>query len=411
MIKRVSFAWLLGACLWAAGCGSPEAQFHLDRVYLYKSVGLPETREDANNLEKQVQNLKDIMAGLFGTPDDPHVPRLVEVDTREVLREELLRMAAGPVGRDEQGTPRGLYREHCAHCHGITGDGAGPTAAFLNPYPRDYRTGKFKFKSTPLGKKPTHDDLRRILIDGIPDTAMPSFRLLADDEIDALVDYVKYLAIRGEVERRLVDLLGDVDPGAPLLDPKTRDEDPDLFEEMLAIIQEEVALVFSNWAEAPSAVTETPDPPADWLTEESVRHGRELFFNSTTGPCAKCHGQLGLGDGETGDYDDWVKEIDEQNPTAKAAEYLALGLSEPRLIDPRPIRPRNLRAGVYRGGRRPVDLYLRIKNGIEGTPMPGASAGLTSDDIWRIVAYIRSLPQEPISKPEGYQVEFDRERM
>src|SRR5690606_2369343 len=179
-------------------------QFHLDRVYLYKSVGLPETREDANNLEKQVQNLKDIMAGLFGTPDDPHVPRLVEVDTREVLREELLRMAAGPVGRDEQGTPRGLYREHCAHCHGITGDGAGPTAAFLNPYPRDYRTGKFKFKSTPLGKKPTHDDLRRILIDGIPDTAMPSFRLLADDEIDALVDYVKYLAIRGEVERRLV---------------------------------------------------------------------------------------------------------------------------------------------------------------------------------------------------------------
>ena len=29
-----------------------------------------------------------------------------------------------------------LYREHCAHCHGISGDGVGPTAVFLNPYPR-----------------------------------------------------------------------------------------------------------------------------------------------------------------------------------------------------------------------------------------------------------------------------------
>jgi mono/diheme cytochrome c family protein len=73
------------------------------------------------------------------------------------------------------GNVRGLYREHCAHCHGITGDGAGPTAGFLNPYPRDYRKGWFKFKSTPLDVRPTHDDLKKIVLDGIPGTAMPSF--------------------------------------------------------------------------------------------------------------------------------------------------------------------------------------------------------------------------------------------
>ena len=33
---------------------------------------------------------------------------------------------------------------------------------------------------------------------------MPSFKLLPDLEIDALVDYVKYLSIRGETERELL---------------------------------------------------------------------------------------------------------------------------------------------------------------------------------------------------------------
>src|SRR5262245_2338944 len=36
---------------------------------------------------------------------------------------------------------RNLYMQHCIHCHGVTGDGNGPTAKFLNPRPRDYRLG------------------------------------------------------------------------------------------------------------------------------------------------------------------------------------------------------------------------------------------------------------------------------
>ena len=107
------------------------------------------------------------------------------------------------MGSDANDRAVGLYREHCAHCHGITGDGVGPTATFLNPYPRDYRKGQFKFKSTPVGQKPTHADLKKIVFDGVPGTAMPSFKLLPDLEVEALVDYVKYLAIRGEVEARV----------------------------------------------------------------------------------------------------------------------------------------------------------------------------------------------------------------
>ncbi len=92
------------------------------------------------------------------------------------------------------------------HCHGITGDGAGPTAAFLNPYPRDYRKGVYKFKSSKKGSKPTHEDLKMVLMEGIAGTAMPSFKLLPDQEVEALLHYVRYLTARGEVERKLFEL-------------------------------------------------------------------------------------------------------------------------------------------------------------------------------------------------------------
>ena len=72
----------------------------------------------------------------------------------------------------------------------------------------------------------------------------------------------------------------------------------------------------------------------------------------------------------------------------------------------RTIRPRNLRLGVFRGGRRPLDLYRRIHAGINGTPMPGvgpatpgAKGTLSEEEIWQIVDYVQSLPFEPASEP------------
>ena len=35
-----------------------------------------------------------------------------------------------------------------------------------------------------------------------------------------------------------------------------------------------------------------------------------------------------------------------------------------------PLRPANLNRGVYKGGRRPIDLYWRIAKGINGAKMP-----------------------------------------
>jgi hypothetical protein len=63
-------------------------------------------------------------------------------------------------------------------------------------------------------------------------------------------------------------------------------------------------------------------------------------------------------------------------------------------LEPRTIVPRNLRHGVYRGGRRPLDLYYRIYAGINGAPMPAAKGAVSPEDIWHIVNYVRSLPYE-----------------
>ena len=380
-----------------AGCDAPDARFRLDMV----NVRVQELRF-GDYTPDHLQQVSDALTAMFGTPDEPYL--VPGSGMASVVNLSNVQRAAGPVRRDESGlTVSGLFREHCVHCHGVTGDGAGPTALFLNPYPRDYRMGIFKFKSTPKGAKPTHDDLLRILTNGVPGTAMPSFKTLTEGELEALVDYVKYLAIRGEVERDLyteIGITGELELSKGYL------------------VDTALARVVGKWQEAPERVTEIPQRP-DFDVQESIARGRELFYGG--GACVTCHGPTQLGDGTTNDYDDWTKEWYQHadDDSALAAEFMHRGA-----MPPRNILPRNLRQGVYRGGRRPIDIYLRIANGIDGAPMPGASAAnpqevvagqpsasLSSDDIWHLVNYVRSLPYDELSRPTRPRESAMRERL
>ena len=68
---------------------------------------------------------------------------------------------------------------------------------------------------------------------------------------------------------------------------------------------------------------------------------------------------------------------------------------ESHTLPARNIEPRNLRLGVYRGGRRPIDIYYRVFAGINGAPMPGtAGPAVTNEEMWNIVDYVLSLPYE-----------------
>ncbi len=389
-----------------SGCDAPPADFDLNLVYVRNQQLIKEPAElQEEAIRQQLSDVADILTAYFGTPDAPQVPSLPEIDFTGVLDQEKLQVAAGPVRQDEVGRSFGLYREHCAHCHGVTGDGQGPTAPFLNPYPRDYRRGLYKFKSTPSTLPPTNEDLHKILIEGVSGTAMPSFRLLAEDEREALVQYVRYLSLRGEVERNMIMFAAtDLDPGQRLLDLSLRTSDPDEFQTQLSILEELVLEIVEKWMNANGTATEVPPPPADWDSPESVAAGKALFY-TTLANCAKCHGDTALGDGQVNEYDEWTKEIEPGSPEA-LEHYLALGA-----LPPRNILPRNLRQGIYRGGRRPVDLYWRVKNGIAASGMPQAAPQLSSDDIWRMVDYVRSLPYESISNTNEHTPDNMRERL
>ncbi len=90
---------------------------------------------------------------------------------------------------------RRVYVERCAVCHGLDGRGNGPAAPSLIPRPRDFTTGIYKYRSTGARAMPADSDLRRVVADGLPASAMPYWRdVLSPAEIDAVVEYVKSLA-------------------------------------------------------------------------------------------------------------------------------------------------------------------------------------------------------------------------
>ena len=398
----------LVAVMLCSGCwtGSTEFQFNWVYVAYQERAAGSEDSSDAFS-DAQIRNVAEILAATFGTPDKPQLPGgLEEIDVRELLDLYKLNRAAGPVGRDPISQDvRGLYRQHCAHCHGVTGDGMGPTATFLNPYPRDYRRGMFKFKLTRSTQKPNKHDLHRILKQGIPGTAMPSFSLLPQDERDALVEYVIYLSVRGEVERELINLLAAGEQGQLLLDPANKSAASS------AAVKEVIQNVLFSWTDIQQIAVDPKMP--DWWDE--LAGSQPDFGSATAGPvldagralfagkagCITCHGGTALGDAQVSNYDKWTEAlVDAKQPTLEMKllpyneSYQQFGA-----LSPRPIRPRNLRQGVYRGGRRPLDLYHRISQGINGTPMPNQEQTLTPEEIWTLVFYVQSLPYEHASRP------------
>jgi mono/diheme cytochrome c family protein len=376
-IGRIARAVVVLGLTLASGCGtSAKPEF---RVNL-------EGRDPDEIRLLQHEAITEAMGKLFGTPDHPVVPEGVPLNL------EMLEAAAGPVARfeDEAGRPvnqTGLYRQHCAGCHGISGDGAGPLASALDPYPRDFRNGVFKYTSTLPGAKPTRGDLERTLLRGIPATAMPSFAKLAPDELAALIEYVKYLSIRGETEIFVIQLVVDEEEFLPL-GKNTMD----------IIIEDGAWFAAESWAlpeEAPEEWVVTPQPRPRIDTPElraaSIARGRELYL-SEDAQCVKCHGKEGRGDGEQNElYDVWNEP--KKGRTAEQTDQLARLFTLPIQQQ----KARDFREGAFRGGANPEDLYLRVYAGIKGTQMPGVGptpnvdGALTPEEIWHVVNYVLSL--------------------
>jgi putative heme-binding domain-containing protein len=51
----------------------------------------------------------------------------------------------------------------------------------------------------------------------------------------------------------------------------------------------------------------------------------------------------------------------------------------------------DLTRGVYSTGEKDSDLFRTIANGVAGTEMPGFAGDFREEDIWRVVAFVRSI--------------------
>jgi len=147
-----------------------------------------------------------------------------------------------------------FYFALCAPCHGGMGDGKGYGNTITIPRARDFKSGIFKYRSTPSGQVPTDEDLVKVIKLGNPGTAMPAYGdRHSDDNVMSIVNYIK---------KKIA---------------------PEVFK-----------------------VSPTPyvigDPPE--VTPEMVEKGRELYTN---GNCEDCHGKYARGDGELG-WDEDMKD-------------------------------------------------------------------------------------------------------
>lgn len=93
------------------------------------------------------------------------------------------------------------YDTYCIGCHGATGLGDGEAAAFLNPKPRNFVNGDFKFfHFNEAGPLPSDQSLQITVRNGLPGSAMPAFPLLTEQEIKDVTTYLKTFREGGWIE-------------------------------------------------------------------------------------------------------------------------------------------------------------------------------------------------------------------
>ncbi|MDH3973705.1 MAG: ethylbenzene dehydrogenase-related protein [Deltaproteobacteria bacterium] len=180
--------------------------------------------------------------------------------------------AKPPVTPENVEKGREIYYKRCSFCHGLLGDGNGPAADYMDPRPRDFTLGVFKFRTTGSGELPTDEDLFRTVSRGLQGTPMQAFdndiikNGLTEEERWQVIYYIKTFAMEFE---------------DPELDPSKK-------------------------------VISLPANKAPY-NADTIAKGKELFMRAK---CFECHGKGGKGDGQKDiKEDDWGFPIRIRNIT------------------------------------------------------------------------------------------------
>ncbi len=323
-----------------------------------------------------------VLDRVFGTPTNPAV-RLPKADELKKLGAEkkdvdqLPEAEAAKAGEhlDDATLARGgvLFRRWCMHCHGPTGGGDGSNAFQLQPPPRDYRQGVFKFVTSgpDAAGRPLRADLKRTIRKGLDGSMMLAFPNFTDKQLDDVVSYVIHLSARGETEYRTMKRA-----------IKYNDDFGTIEGELLT----DAVRVLAAWERPRTqekyrlAVPPENTPKPDDVLASAAR-GHKAFGEAG---CAACHSNYGRI--PVFKYDIWGTVV----------------------------QPRNLTLGLFRAGRNGDELYARLYTGIPGAGMPGHKGLLDAaprvdgrpDKIWDLVHFVQGL-SDPATRrglAEKYQI-------
>ena len=361
------------------------------------------------------QNLDKVLTDLFGTPAEPKVAEISD-EAQKALKVDAATLKEGSR----------LYRIHCLHCHGVPGDGRGPTSRWISPHPRDFRQNLFKFMSVDQTNKtgkalrpPRRDDLLRTVRHGLEGTAMPAFLLLDNQNLNDIVSYVIHLSLRGKAEFDTITGSYDYDYKDGKFTVKQKDEAP-----LGDVVKEWLEINVKRWVDAQSdkALIEIP------AYNEKFNKKNEK-------------------DADGGEWQVWKGKSDEQKWRIRGAiAQMLFNDEDPRKADPKDVelaknvlslreektadvkcrqchadygrqakfkfdmwgtlvRPNNFTAGVFRGGRRPADIYHRVHSGISGSNMTPFGDTLSSNSIWDMVEFVQVLSYPAMRKKMGIVID------
>lgn len=233
-----------------------------------------------------------------------------------------------PILQDELELGKKVYFKRCVWCHGVTGEGDGPSADRLFTRPRNFIQGTFKIRTTDSGELPFDSDLIETVTNGLQGSAMPAWgEFLKKKEIEAVVQFVKTL----------------------VQDRSFNDDD-------------EEELFLQDFGDNPWG---TKGPHHFGIPKEDIEAGREIFIRSK---CFECHGMEGRGEGNSTMKDDWGFPI-------VAANWRECW---------------NFR-GSRRDPYNPFNIVRAVSTGLNGTPMPNFKDSITVEERWKLAAFVNSL--------------------
>jgi len=229
-----------------------------------------------------------------------------------------------------------VYREYCAGCHGEKGDGQGPAARFLDPRPRDFTKGLFKFANVASGEMPRDEDLMRTIEKGLPGSSMPAWQILPAEERRAVITYIKTFS--------------------------------------------------KSWRQrSPGTATAVSEDPfaggGASETTAAIDRGKVVYHVLAT--CWQCHPAYAGRD-----------EISAMAKAEGKDVTLRDDAEKPVMVEDawgRNLLPTDFETRRLKGGSSVQDFYRTIANGIGGTAMPTWKGGLEERDLWALSYYVKSL--------------------